>query len=331
MTTLKRTSLALPFLLVTTGVALATAPPAQAAAGPSLTKAGGVVTVTAGTAPLDLYVAESTDNAGQITFGSSPAWGSVTGCVFLYGGTTYADCPGVTRIVINGGGGDDYVGVVEDVLVTVEAHGGAGDDELFAGGGADQLYGDGGADSLGGDLGNDLLDGGADDDQHVDGDLGKDTVLGGAGNDRIFGGHGNDTVSGGTGDDEVFGDGTFWGDDDAGADTVNGDAGDDTLYPGPLNDVVNGGADTDTADYDGFQEDGVDFRASLDRVANDGPVGESDNIGPLGDVENLTSPDFTGVGDVSLKGDDGPNTLIVKASDGNAEVDGLDGDDTVLT
>jgi len=331
VSSLTRSAIALPLVLASTGVVLVAGPPAHAAAGPSLTKAGGVVTITAGTAPLDLYVAESSDNPGSITFGSSPGWGSVTGCVFLYGGTSYADCAGVTSIVVNGGGGDDYLGVVEDVLVPVEAHGGEGDDELFTGGGADRVYGDGGADSVSGDVGNDIVDGGAGNDWFVDGDGGKDTVTGGSGDDRVFGGDGNDNVSGGTGRDEVFGDTTSWWDEESGADTVNGDAGDDQLFPGPGNDVVNGGADDDTADYDGFQEDGVAFRASLDQVANDGPVGDLDNIGPLGDVENLTSPDYTGVGSVTLTGDDGPNALTVKGSDGDVEVDGLGGDDTILT
>ena len=102
-------------------------------------------------------------------------------------------------------------------------------------------------------------------------------------------------------------------------------AGDDTLDGKGLDDVLTGGADIDTADYDGVPDRFV----SLDGAANDGAVGENDDV----DTENVTTADGndTVVGDananriVSGGGDDtisgGPGADILN---GGTEIDTVD-------
>ena len=139
---------------------------------------------------------------------------------------------------------------------------------------------------------------------------GDDSVLS-AGLDEplhVLGGDGNDTIDGGSQ-----------------ADVLEGDAGDDTLDGKGLDDVLTGGADIDTADYDGVPDRFV----SLDGAANDGAVGENDDV----DTENVTTADGndTVVGDananriVSGGGDDrisgGPGADILN---GGTEIDTVD-------
>ena len=114
-------------------------------------------------------------------------------------------------------------------------------------------------------------------------------------------------VSGGDGNDDLTG-GTQ-------GDTLNGDAGDDTLDGRGLNDILNGGADIDTADYDGA----VDLNVSLDGVANDGAVGENDNV--------LTENVRTAGGSDTLTGDANANRL--DGDVGNDTLDGGGGADTL--
>jgi Ca2+-binding RTX toxin-like protein len=119
------------------------------------------------------------------------------------------------------------------------------------------------------------------------------------------------SVSGGDGNDDLTG-GTQ-------RDILNGDAGDDSLDGRGLNDDLNGGADIDTADYDGA----VDLNVSLDGVANDGAVGENDNV----QTENVRtaggSDTLTGDGNANrLEGDVGNDTL-----DGGGGADTLNGGD----
>ena len=323
---------ALTLAVAASGAFIATAPAAHAATGPTLTRAGGVFTVTAGTAALDVFISPSSSTPGNMTF-SDNAWTSApAGCVFLYGGTSYLDCTGVTKIVVNGGSGADYVSLGDGVVVPSEIHGGLGDDDLHGGDGNDKMYGDGGRDYLLAGPGVDRVEGGAADDYQVRGDEGNDTVLGDDGNDRVMGGPGRDSVSGGVGNDFVYGDcGCVYYEDDDGNDTLNGDAGDDTLYPAGGKDVVNGGAGVDTATYEGFQGVGVTVRMSLDDLANDGPAGEADNIGPLGDVENLTAPDYYQMGPIVLTGNDGPNVIDGGYSRSSAVIDGRGGDDEIVS
>ncbi|MGH2680716.1 MAG: calcium-binding protein [Actinomycetota bacterium] len=97
----------------------------------------------------------------------------------------------------------------------------------------------------------------------------------------VSGGDGNDTLNGGSQ-----------------ADILDGGAGDDTLDGKGLDDILIGGADTDTADYDGIP----DRIVSLDGIANDGAVGENDNVG----TEDVT----TANGNDTLTGDANANRFV---------------------
>ncbi len=92
------------------------------------------------------------------------------------------------------------------------------------------------------------------------------TLIGGAGNDSLTAGAGDDSLNGG-----------------ADNDTLTGGAGDDTLDGGIGADSISGGMGIDTADYSSRVNP---VSVTLDGVANDGEVGEGDNI--PADVEVIT-------------------------------------------
>jgi len=121
------------------------------------------------------------------------------------------------------------------------------------------------------------------------------TVYGGAGNDTLRGGDGDDTLSGGEGND------TF----------TNG-----TVADGA--DTINGGNGTDLMDYSART---ASVTVTIDGVADDGAVGETDNVGT--DVENLKG----GLGDDVLTGSTGDN--VIWGGLGADTIDGDDGDDTL--
>src|SRR5439155_728339 len=98
---------------------------------------------------------------------------------------------GVTKIVADGGQGDDTIDLsrVDDSSISVVVTGGAGNDHLIS---SSQE-----TDVLSGGDGDDTLDGGKST-SILRGDAGNDTLSGGAlGTLRLDGGAGNDTVSGG--------------------------------------------------------------------------------------------------------------------------------------
>lgn len=319
-----RLAVALPLALGSTALL---ASPALAA-GPVISNSGGVLTITA-TAAMDLYVT-GTGSTVQVSSSAGDFAGATGACTSSGSANSY-QCTGVVRMVVNGSSAADEVLALSSP-VPMEVHGGSGDDDIATGDSDDVVYGDGGSDGIGPYGGDDFVDGGDGDDWQLRGDAGNDVVNGGAGNDHVQGNEDDDVVSGGAGNDEVNGDnGSNYNLDTDGDDTLNGDAGDDTLHPGAGDDVLNGGADEDTADYDGFHGSGVSFRASLDGAANDGPVGENDNVSPVGDVENVTTPDASGVEDVTLTGDAGPNVLTVENASGVVQVSGLGGDDQIVT
>src|SRR5262249_31923497 len=131
---------------------------------------------------------------------------------------------GVHHIVAFGGLGDDLIDLsgVTDASITVEIHGGDGNDTIKGGAGDDKLFGD---------AGNDTIDGGG----------GADTISGGAGDDTLTGGPGNDTIKG-----------------DDGNDTIDGGAGADTVDGGKGNDHIQVGSDTGDA-FMGLQAGSTDF------------------------------------------------------------------------
>jgi len=149
---------------------------------------------------------------------------------------------GVKRVLVNGGKGNDDVGISNasgGIAAPRSVIGGAGDDTLVGGKGSDSIEGDAGDDSIDGREGNDTesggdgadtLDGGNGDDS-LDGGIGDDHEDGGAGNDHLTGGDDNDSLDGGDGTDSVNGDN---GNDDVdggtGTDSVAGGGGDDTFH-----------------------------------------------------------------------------------------------------
>ena len=159
----------------------------------------------------------------------------------------------------------------------------------------------------------------------VSGGIGADELNGGGGGDFLDGGDGNDEVSGGNGGDNVNG-----GD---GSDQLNGGAGSDTLVGdggvAPGADEFNGGGGFDTAN---FFEHATDVTVTLDGVANDGSVGEGDNVKT--DVEDVSGSPAND----NLRGNEVFNSFFGSGGDdtidpggGEDLVSGDEGSDTLNT
>ena len=133
------------------------------------------------------------------------------GCVAL--SPQDAVCGGmITRIRVDGGGGEDLLGLW-DVKVPVVARGGDGDDLIETGAGADDIDAGAGQDAVHGRKGDDTLKGGGDRDR-IEGGLGDDVLAGedgadvlrgGRGEDQVSGGNNGDLIDGGKGDDQLAG------------------------------------------------------------------------------------------------------------------------------
>jgi Ca2+-binding RTX toxin-like protein len=241
-------------------------------------------------------------------------------------GPNVAECPGTaSQLTMTLGDGNDHATVQAPMNSTIFGEGGddtlvasdseAGVDRLDGGGGNDTLAGGGGADTLAGDAGTDALSGGPDGDALSGGD-GVDTLSGGAGDDRIDGGPGDDTV--GVAAPVVIGATLL--PTEPGNDVLSGGPGNDRLDPG-----VGGGNDRDVLVGDDGQ-DTVSYGlrstpvvTTKDGIANDGQVGEGDNIG--GDVERIDG----GLASDSVGG--GPGADILDGGPGNDAVVGFAGDD----
>jgi uncharacterized repeat protein (TIGR01451 family) len=230
---------------------------------------------------------------------------------------------------LNGAAGDD----------TLNESGSAGDDTLDGGDGDDLLAGGGGADAMNGGAGIDTvdysdhnymappvtvdLDGVADDGfagenddagadvENIIGSPLDSTLTGNASDNVILGGDGTDTLNGGAGDDSLLGGGA--------SDVLNGGAGDDLLDGGIGADLLNGSSGSDLADY----SDRVNpVTVELDGTANDGEVGEDDNVAT--DIEGILG----GSGDDTLLGNAQPNLLY--GGEGDDLLDGGLGADTLI-
>jgi Ca2+-binding RTX toxin-like protein len=250
-----------------------------------------------------------------------------------------------TRIVANGGEGDDLIdvsrvtaniefdlqgGVGNDQIYlsnadyTVAApgvaliRGGAGDDRIRGGGGADVIHGEQGNDNIGGGGGADIIFGDA---GEVSGQSmtvtfstkdGNDTIDGGDGNDILLGGGGNDVITGGGNNDVIVGDGgrVFFASGAWVAENTNKDekGGKDTLSGGAGNDLVYGGKGNDTLNGD----DGDDRLYGEDGADTINGGANADTI-------------YGGIGDDTI--DAGSGNDLVYAEDGIDTVDGGAGDD----
>ena len=255
----------------------------------------------------------------------------------------------VRRFEIDCRGGNDSV--VFDDLITRSAtvRGGDGNDTIRTASGNDLLDGGEGDDILNGGfdrgrsrdtliggLGMDLadysqrnrplkidLDGNADDGEagerdNVDPSI--EGVFGGSQGDAItsnlsvpvvlLGNGGNDTLNSSAGDDRLIG--------GRGNDILNSRGGDDFLAGGAGSDTLFGGSGIDTASWFDTTRD---VTISLDGVANDGEVGENDQIS--NDIENLEG----GGGDDAVIGNDFANTL--RGNGGDDRIFGKGGDDFI--
>ncbi len=242
---------------------------------------------------------------------------------------------------------DDECEVAPGIAAGVNGlNGELGDDRLFGGGADDALLGDAGDDTLFGLGGGDLVRGDEGND-FIAGFEGEDELKGGGGADVLGGGDGRDSLEGGEGNDElgvsfrIDIDETPLTTSEEGNDTLDGGGGDDVLNGGPgaaafhygvlpeplaptsaANgaDVLNGGGGADHVTY-ANRSAGV--TVSSDGLADDGLVGEHDNVAP--DVEKVTGGNAGdmltgGAGADSLDGAAGPDTIV-----GGAGADALTG------
>ena len=252
------------------------------------------------------------------------------------------------------GEADDVRSDIEHVITGTGGDVLTGNDKannFTASGGDDQLNGGDGDDSLNGGLDADQIDGGGGDDPALNGGDDGDTITGGAGDDVIAGGNGADAaLSGGLGNDTISGGA------DAAADVIDGGEGndpsltggpgDDSLTGGPGSDpLIDGGDGNDTfhesdttkgggadrivggsGDNDRVLYDGRTTNVNVDladaAIANDGAIGEND------DVEDDVEHARTGSGDDTIIGDPSKNTL-----EGNGGVDQIQGagDDDIIS
>jgi Ca2+-binding RTX toxin-like protein len=249
---------------------------------------------------------------------------------------TYANRPGPMTVTVDDVANDGLQGEGDNVVPDVErVVGSDGADSITGGAGAETLEGGPGADALAGGAGPDALRAGGDDDT-VNGGDGDDDVSGGAGSDTAFGGPGNDLLDGSV--PALVGvDGADVLDGGEGDDSVAGGDGDDTLSGGPGADSMAGGLGTDTATYEapaaaprrvpGVSAAGApaDLNVTLDGLADDGTIGEGDNVGA--DVENVNGAG----GDDTFTGAPGANGLRMAGgedyADGAGGSDALDGGD----
>ena len=150
---------------------------------------------------------------------------------------------GVTKIVADGGSGNDTFLMAEGLLSEFDLSGGVGEDVFIINGGYGVLHGDGDDDyfEAAGQTGSLTIWGGGGNDYIVNTSARGVVIHGEAGNDTIFGGTGNDTITG-----------------DADADYIETGGGDDAVDGGLGNDrirvllptvvglqLINGGGDSD--------------------------------------------------------------------------------------
>jgi Ca2+-binding RTX toxin-like protein len=149
---------------------------------------------------------------------------------YSVGGATYVKVnlagDAQSTVTVGGGGGNDIIRDVENIIATANVDTVIGDEEInvISGlGGADTIKGQGGADTLHGGDGADTILGG-DGLDVINGNADNDVIDGGANADTVHGNDGDDIISGSDGNDTLHG--------DAGSDTVRGGVGNDTMYGG---------------------------------------------------------------------------------------------------
>ena len=247
---------------------------------------------------------------------------------------SYEDAAAVV-VSIGDGANDGTAAEGDDVRGDVErVQGSDHDDQLTGDAGPNALYGRGGVDQLDGGGGNDGLRGGPGADVLKGGDGAEDiadysartvaltVTVGDGANDGeasenddvqadvevVRGGSAGDALSGGGGANRLNGRGS--------ADVLDGGDGDDELIGMGGGDTFVGGTGIDLVDYEGETSA---VTASVGGGANDGTLGEGDDIG--GDVEDIGG----GSGNDLITGDGAANGLYGRG--GDDQLNGLAGAD----
>ena len=301
-------------------------------------------------------VLDAKDLAGE----ADPADGS--GDDFLDGGpggrdlADYGNRTSPVSVTLDTSASDGESGEADLVLENVEgARGGSAADSLTGNGGPNQLYGGPGSDQLHGGEGADELRGG-DGNEELDGGAGGD-LLAGEGNtdtvdyssrttkvttdedgqaddgtagegdniatttERIIGGQASDEIGGGPGRNFLLG-------GPGGNDTLRGFGDEDWLYADSGADVLDGGdGPIDAAIYG---ERSTPVNVDLDGIADDGAVGEGDDVRPTTEIvaggsaaDHLTGSSAANV----LVGGDGPD--VIDGGEGEDRYEAGPGDDDV--
>jgi hypothetical protein len=236
----------------------------------------GVLTVNVGPSAGNRLHGDTSDDDETVHVGMYGSDVIVSGFGTAVGDPHFKDInkfSGVTKVVIDGGAGNDFIDVsgLSNAGIAVEVHGGDGNDTIIGGAGNDVLYGDGGSDVIIGNGGADQIDGGSGDDFlfgdgmpasqpagftapsfTANGSDRPDTITGGDGNDSLYGGDGADSAAGGSGND-----------------TIARSAGGDILAAtdfGSVDHVVGTGVGNDTLDFTGKPQ-------NLTYFLNDGSIG----------------------------------------------------------
>jgi hypothetical protein len=163
-------------------VGLALVAPASATAA-TLTLDGGTLTYRAAAGRANSVSITAVGGLVGVSVGDDDLFEQPAGCTPLDGPPNSGyGCPGVSRVIVDAGDGDDSVTAAGDVPVPLVINGEAGNDDLAGGAAADTLSGGDGQDQLAGADGDDVLDGGSGDDA-LDGEAGTDRMLGGPGID----------------------------------------------------------------------------------------------------------------------------------------------------
>ena len=173
-----------------------------------------------------------------------------------------------------------------------------------------------------------------------EGNDGDDTLIGGAQKDDLQGDDGDDTITGGGGNDRIVG--------GEGVDDLDGEDGSDTYIWNAgdgrdnFNDTGDGEGDTDTIisqsqDFEGLQADFNGAEAGIEAIGYDSSDGnEEANPGKWLDIEgsdgnenwNFATVEFLN-NETEIDGNDGDDTIV--ASDiSEATYEGNDGDDTLI-
>ena len=228
-----------------------------------------------------------------------------TGRTVITGFGTDQSFPGVQRVRIESGAGNDVIFIEDDFALPVYVDASIGDDDITGGAGPLTAYGGTGRDTVVGGSGHDTLHGGPsqpvfqtdpitfelfevfDLGDLLDGGEGDDRIFGGDGDDQIQGGAGNDIIEGQSGDDYLGGgeghDLIRGGDGD---DVLSGDNGDDTLSGELGFDFLQGGGGADSLDG-GDQDDEL-----FGGMGGDVLIGGAGNDLLVGAVTTRDNPDF---------------------------------------